>query len=174
MACMLMTIVHPLVWGDLSTLPTSLASSGLGSLSNVTRGERSRAFHHVCFALASFVCHPSVQPPERQSEACFNRARKLLGNPLDTVRFTLSDVPVLALMGFYLIELNRRDAAYMYVSMAIHIAIIHGAFSRQCGEAEKRIYWTLYIMDRWLSVLMGRPPTIADQAIKIACPCDVE
>lgn len=135
---------------------------------------RNLAFHHVCFALAATNRQISFEHPERSTEAYFNRARRLLGNPLDTVRFTLSDVGVLALMGFYLIEMNRRDAAYMYVSMAIHIAMIHGAFSAPCTESQKRTYWTLYTLDRWLSVLMGRPPTIADEAMRIPLPCDVE
>jgi hypothetical protein len=51
-------------------------------------------------------------------------------------------------MGFYLIELNRRDAAYMHVSLAIHIAIIHGAFRSFVDESSKRTFWTLYILDR--------------------------
>jgi hypothetical protein len=57
-------------------------------------------------------------------ESFFARARLLLGNPLDII--TINDVPVLALMSFYLLEMNRRDAAYIYVSIAIHILIVHG------------------------------------------------
>jgi hypothetical protein len=101
------------------------------------------------------------------------RARVLIGNPLDTVLFTPGDVPVLALMAFYLIEVNRRDAAYMYVGLAIRIAVIHGLCNTAVDEASKRSFWTLYILDRWLSVLMGRPPTIADEAIKLPLPSDV-
>ncbi|EUC36087.1 hypothetical protein COCCADRAFT_89204 [Bipolaris zeicola 26-R-13] len=131
------------------------------------------SFYHVCFALATSIGHPLFRKSDQHAgEAYFKRARKLLGNPLDTVRFTLSDVPVLTLMGFYLIELNRRDAAYVYVSLAIHIAMIHGAFRSCKDEENKRIFWTLYILDRWLAVLMGRPPTIADEAIRIPLPCD--
>lgn len=78
------------------------------------------AFHHVCFALASSVDHISFRHSEQHtSEAYFKRARVLLGNPLDTVRFTRDDVSVLSLMAFYLIELNRRDAAYMYLGLAV-------------------------------------------------------
>jgi hypothetical protein len=62
------------------------------------------AFYHVCFALATSVGHTAVRHSDQHTgEAYFKRARKLIGNPLDTVRFTLGDVPVLALMGFYLI-----------------------------------------------------------------------
>ena len=161
-------------WGDMSNLPVSMARSA--SLSTMTTDDTHRylAFYHVCFALASSIGHTRFRHSEQHAgEVYFKRARQLLGNPLDTVRYTLSDVPVLALMGFYLIELNRRDAAYMYVSLAVHIAIIHGAFKRCDDEASKRIFWNLYILDRWLSELMGRPPTIENEAIKLALPCDV-
>ncbi|KAJ5065384.1 hypothetical protein J3E72DRAFT_236009 [Bipolaris maydis] len=160
-------------WGDLNNPPTHAASSV--SLTSMTTDDTHRylAFYHVCFALAVSIGHPLFRKSDQHAgEAYFKRARKLLGNPLDTVRFTLSDVPVLTLMGFYLIELNRRDAAYVYVSLAVHIAMIHGAFRSCKDEQNKRIFWTLYILDRWLAVLMGRPPTIADEAIRIPLPCD--
>ena len=160
-------------WGDLTNLPIPPANSA--SLTAMTTNDTSRhlAFHHVCFALASSINPVSFRHSDKHSgEAYFERARKLLGNPLDTVRFTLSDVPVLTLMGFYLIELNRRDAAYMYVSLAVHIAIIHGAFRSCRDEANKRAFWTLYVMERWLSVLMGRPSTLADEAIRLALPVE--
>jgi hypothetical protein len=54
------------------------------------------------------------------------------------------------------------------------IAVIHGAFRSCVDEASTRTMWTLYILDRWLSVLMGRPPTIADEAIKLPLPSDVK
>lgn len=159
-------------WGDLSKLPTSAAPS----MSAVTTEDTHRrlAFYHVCFALATSVDHAAFHRSDQHAGgAFFKRARKLLGNPLDTVRFTLDDVPVLTLMGFYLIELNRRDSAYVYVSLAIHIAIIHGAFRSCNDEASKRTFWTLYVLDRWLSVLMGRPPTLLDEAIRLPLPSDV-
>ncbi|KAI0575899.1 Fungal specific transcription factor domain-containing protein [Pyrenophora tritici-repentis] len=166
-------------WGDLSNSPAPVTSSV--SLSTMTSAEdsfRYLAFYHVSFALATSLGQSDLRRSDQHAgEAYFNRARKLLGNPLDIVRFTLSDVSVLALMGFYLIELNRRDAAYVHVrpvkvSLAIHIAIMHGAFTACHDEASKRTFWTLYIMDRWLSVLMGRPPTIPDEAMRLPLPCD--
>ncbi|CAA9961106.1 fungal specific transcription factor domain-containing protein [Pyrenophora teres f. maculata] len=105
-------------WGDLSNSPAPTTSSV--SLSTVTSAEdsfRYLAFYHVAFALATCLGQSDFRRSDQHAgEAYFNRARKLLGNPLDIVRFTLSDVSVLALMGFYLIELNRRDAAYVHVS----------------------------------------------------------
>lgn len=157
-------------WGDLSKLP---ARAGPPSIMGLTTDDHRRhlAFYHVCFALSVSIGHTSLQLSEHQyGDAFFKRARMLLGNPLDTVRFTLSDVPALSLMGYYLIEVNRRDAAYMYVSLAVHIAIIHGSFMHSADEASKRTFWTLYIMDRWISMLMGRPPVIPDEAIRLPLP----
>jgi len=68
-----------------------------------------QAFYHVCFALATAIGHSS---DPQMGEACFKRARELIGNPMETVNFNLADVPALTLMAFYLIEVNRRDAAY--------------------------------------------------------------
>ena len=60
----------------------------------------------------------------------------------------------------------------VYVSLAAHIAIIHGNFRFYRDEASTRNMWTLYILDRWLSVLMGRPPVLADEAITLPRPRD--
>ncbi|KAF2686284.1 hypothetical protein K458DRAFT_210405 [Lentithecium fluviatile CBS 122367] len=160
-------------WGDINNVPAAvtLAPSQFDAINSDSY--RYLAFHHVCFALASQIATPTLQHEEDPGNAYFKRARMLIGNPLDTVRFTLRDVPVLALMGFYLIELNRRDAAYLYVSLAIHIAITHGAFRHYVDEGSKRIFWTLYVLDRWLSCLMGRPPTLIEEAIRLPLPADV-
>lgn len=164
-------------WGDLSSVPVD---PNLGSQTSATSHQevcdkyRHLAFYHTAFAV---TCHANTRAtnmpePANLSQVYFARARKLLGNPLDITSWTISDVAVLALMGFYLIEVNRRDAAYMYVSNAMHISMMHGAHRGWVDERGKRVFWTLYILDRWLSCLMGRPPTISDDAIRLPLPCD--
>ncbi len=158
-------------WGDLEHLPTSSASPNSLERTTMNDSHRHLAFYQACFALSVSIRHSSLQSHDYQSsEAYFKRARMLLGNPMDTVHFTLGDVPALSLMGFYLIEVNRRDAAYMYVSLAVHTAVIHGSFKYAADEVSKRTFWTLYVLDRWISMLMGRPPIIPDEAIRLALP----
>ena len=161
-------------WGDLSSMPEAITLTISQSEAATSDRYRYLAFNHICFALAAQVLNQSLHQGEiHAGDAYFKRARILLGNPLDTVRFTMRDVPVLALMAFYLIEINRRDAAYVYTSLAMHIAVTHGA-ARQCvDEASKRVFWTVYVLDRWLSCLMGRPPTLVDEAIRLPLPMDV-
>jgi hypothetical protein len=81
------------------------------------------AFYHVCFALATSVGHSEFRYSDQHAgEAYFKRARSLIGNPLDTVRFTLSDVPVLALMGFYLMyesSMHKLRMRYTLTSYTI-------------------------------------------------------
>ncbi|KAH0424749.1 fungal specific transcription factor domain-containing protein [Colletotrichum camelliae] len=164
-------------WGDLGSVPVdpNPASFPPGtSRQEMLDKYRHLAFYHTAFAVA---CQANTMPdhmpkPEDLSQILFSRARGLLGNPLDITNWTISDVAVLALMGFYLIEMNRRDAAYMYVSNAMHISMMHGAHRGWVDERGKRVFWTLYILDRWLSCLMGRPPTIMDDAVRVPLPND--
>jgi hypothetical protein len=96
----------------------------------------------------------------------------LLGNPLEIKRRTIGDVASLAMMSFYLVETNRPDAAYMYVTAAMHISIMLGAHRGWVDERGKRVFWSVYCLDRWLSCLTGRPPTITDEAIQLPLPAD--
>ncbi|OHW92286.1 fungal specific transcription factor domain-containing protein [Colletotrichum incanum] len=164
-------------WGDLGSVPIDpnpISFPPETPRQAICHRFRHLAFYHTAFAVAcqATTTAASMPVPRDLSQNYFSRARMLLGNPLDITQYTISDVAVLALMGFYLIEMNRRDAAYMYVSNAMHISIMHGAHRGWVDERGKRVFWTLYILDRWLSCLMGRPPTIMDDAIRLPLPCD--
>lgn len=88
--------------------------------------------------------------PEWESEfgqTFFARARNMIGNPLDVS--VINDANVLALLGLYLLNNNRRDAAYIYVSFAMHILIVHGIHRAwMVDERGKRLFWTVYVLDR--------------------------
>ncbi|EAA31086.2 hypothetical protein GE21DRAFT_8551 [Neurospora crassa] len=104
-------------------------------------------------------------------EAHYAAARMLIGNPLDMTSYTIYNVAVLALMALYLVENNRRDAAYMAISNAMHLSVMHGVHRESSvTEVERRTFWTVYNIDRWLSCLMGRPPAVPHQAITLSLP----
>ncbi|OCT54463.1 fungal specific transcription factor domain-containing protein [Cladophialophora carrionii] len=112
-------------------------------------------------------CAPDWEPGFGQT--FFARARHLVGNPLDAS--IINDATVLALLGFYLLNSNRRDAAYIYISVSMHILIVHGVHRAwMVDERGKRLFWTVYVLDRWLSCLMGRPALVPDEAIKLDLP----
>ncbi|KAI1848846.1 hypothetical protein JX265_001176 [Neoarthrinium moseri] len=137
------------------------------------------ALFYAASAIACQLESPSAQRHSTQhGESFFAEARRLLGNPLDPALCNISGATVLAVMSIYLVEMNRRDTAYIYVTLGMHILTTRGVhrgwIEGEGAEAEccKRVFWTLYVLDRWLSVLMGRPPTLMDEAIKLALPCD--
>jgi len=104
---------------------------------------------NAAFAIAS-QANKSADPSAESTsygDPYFARARSLIGNPLDYI--TIGDAAALGLLAFYLMERNRRDSAYMFVSIAMHIAIMHG-FHRgsMMDETAKRIFWTIYILER--------------------------
>jgi proline utilization trans-activator len=87
-------------------------------------------------------------------------------------------VETLALIGYFMQNLNRRDTAFLYVGtalrMAISLALHHEVSSLQFSEAEKehrrRVWWSVYSLDRILSVKSGNPIMIDDEDIGVRLP----
>jgi hypothetical protein len=42
------------------------------------------------------------------------------------------------------------------------------------SEMSKRLFWTCYIYDRELAIVMGRPPSLSDRFIDVELPLDVD
>ncbi|KFA62937.1 hypothetical protein S40285_04367 [Stachybotrys chlorohalonatus IBT 40285] len=115
----------------------------------------------------------SPKDSPQPSEVFFSRAIRLLSNPLDVSRRAdISDVATLSLLGLYLIQTNRCDAAAMYISTAIRTGVMLGAHRGWVDERGKRTFWTAYVLDRWVSCVLGRPPSIADEAVQLPPPED--
>ncbi|TPX13684.1 uncharacterized protein E0L32_005887 [Thyridium curvatum] len=139
------------------------------------RNMRNIAFFQAALAYASLLHLTTANSKQdgQLGETFFMRAKLLLGNPLDISTYTSTDVAVMAVMGSYLLEVNRRDAGYMYITTALHVALMHGVHRGwSVDEQGKRVFWTIYILDRWISCLMGRPPSILDDAIRLDLPRD--
>ncbi|PTB65547.1 hypothetical protein BBK36DRAFT_1141505 [Trichoderma citrinoviride] len=164
-------------FGELNAVPSQIASPPSASDADMNE-YRHLAFYHAALAnitranTSSQEVQGSASTPSL-SEAYFARAALLVGNPLDITRCcTIGDVATLCLMAAYLIEMNRRDAAYMHVAAAMHICIMLGVHRGLVDERGKRVFWTVYVLDRWLSCLMGRPHIIMDDAIRLQLPAD--
>ncbi|KAJ5621660.1 hypothetical protein N7528_006443 [Penicillium herquei] len=87
-------------------------------------------------------------------------------------------VEVLCYVAYYMQNLNRRDAAFLYIGLALRMAIslgLHQEVSdRDISEADRnrrrRAWWSVYSLDRLLSVKSGNPITIQDEDIDIMWP----
>lgn len=87
-------------------------------------------------------------------------------------------VETLALVGYFMQNLNRRDAAWLYVGMALRMAITLGLHQETSNpnldnaakEHRRRVWWSVYSLDRIQSVKSGNPITIYDEDIGVAVP----
>lgn len=136
-------------------------------------GHREQAFYEAAFALGTVysLTMANSRRDGHLGEAFFVKARSILGDCNDISRFTIRDVPTLALMAMYMTEMNRRDNAYMYLSCAMSICCMFGGLNRMDGdEREIRSVWTMFCLTRDVSCLMGRPPIYPDEAFLLPLP----
>lgn len=98
-------------------------------------------------------------------------------------------VETLALAGYFMQNMNRRDAAFQYIGKALRMAVSLGlhhevsshftsttnpgqvsVFDDATREHRRRIWWSIYSLDRILSVKSGNPITIQDEDIGVNLP----
>ncbi|EJP69514.1 fungal specific transcription factor [Beauveria bassiana ARSEF 2860] len=98
-------------------------------------------------------------------------------------------VEILALAGYFLQNTNKRDAAFQFIGRALRMAISLGlhhevegisassSFTPQevlaedaAKEHRRRTWWSVYSLDRILSVKSGNPITIQDEDIGVWLP----
>ncbi|KAJ5469356.1 hypothetical protein N7539_008974 [Penicillium diatomitis] len=119
-------------------------------------------------ALAFATQQDTIATPESGREY-YARATIFLGRPLEAT--TKRHITCFLLLGCYLFGEHRRDGAYSYIRMAGHLAVTYGFHQSQAtGEGQKRLFWTIYALDRSLSGLLGRPPMMNDEDISVALP----
>lgn len=87
-------------------------------------------------------------------------------------------VETLALVGFFMQNLNRRDAASLYIGSALRMAITLGlhqeptvaGIDEEAKEHRRRVWWSVYSLDRIHCVKSGSPITIHDEDIGVELP----
>jgi hypothetical protein len=90
--------------------------------------------------------------------------------------FVLDDVRVLFLTSLALFEMNLKSAAWTWLGKALRSAQdldLHlevGLRSRVEADMRRRVWWAAYILDRTLSLDLGRPFLIDDADCDVALP----
>ncbi|OJJ40046.1 hypothetical protein ASPWEDRAFT_33383 [Aspergillus wentii DTO 134E9] len=87
-------------------------------------------------------------------------------------------VEVLCYVAYYMQNLNRRDAAFLYIGLALRMAISLGLHQEVSDpdisdidrDRRRRAWWSVYSLDRILSVKSGNPITIQDEDIGTTWP----
>ncbi|KAH8777662.1 fungal-specific transcription factor [Diaporthe sp. PMI_573] len=87
-------------------------------------------------------------------------------------------VEALALVGLFMQNLNRRDASSLYIGSALRMAITLGLHQEptlagidgESNEHRRRVWWSVYSLDRIHSAKSGNPITIQDEDIGVELP----
>ncbi|KAK8129853.1 fungal-specific transcription factor domain-containing protein [Apiospora kogelbergensis] len=90
--------------------------------------------------------------------------------------FSLDNVRTALLTSLVLNELNLKSAAWsglgtavkMAQDMSLHLEV--GAPSRLEADMRRRVWWSIYILDRTMSLEMGRPSLIHDTDCDVTLP----
>lgn len=87
-------------------------------------------------------------------------------------------VETLALAGFFMQNLNRLDASSLYIGSALRMAITLGLHQEptlanvdtEAKEHRRRVWWSVYSLDRIVCAKSGNPITIQDEDIGVELP----
>lgn len=143
------------------------------SLSEQPSGQNPRAwaFYEAAFALGTVYSLTAANSRRdgHLGEMSYAQSSKLV----DLAHHTrsMADVPTLALMAMYMMEMNRRDNAYFLLSEAMTVCSAFGGMNgSSTDERTRRVIWTLFCLTRDASCLMGRPLMYADEAFQLPYP----
>ncbi|KAH8885848.1 hypothetical protein GQ53DRAFT_728435 [Thozetella sp. PMI_491] len=94
---------------------------------------------------------------------------------------SLESVQAFLLLGVYTLPLDTPGLSYTYLGVAIKMAIQNG-MHRKCSEVSldehalevrKRIWWTVYTLEKRICILHGRPLSISSSDIDVELPTDM-
>ncbi|KAL4948001.1 hypothetical protein BDW69DRAFT_102889 [Aspergillus filifer] len=108
----------------------------------------------------------------------FTRALQLLPDSTHLARDPVIATEILCCMALYLQSLDFRNSAHNYIGQAMRIALAQGMHTdmpvQHLGEALvqrcRKIWWTIYVLDRQMTSLMGLPQLIQDNQIHPQLP----
>ncbi|KAG9569191.1 hypothetical protein KCU71_g4041, partial [Aureobasidium melanogenum] len=94
----------------------------------------------------------------------------------------IETIEILCCATLYLHSLDFRSPAYQLIGQALRIALEHGMHTNMESQHVpqplvqrcRKIWWTVYVLDRQLSSLMGVPSSIRDEDISAELPLYLE
>lgn len=103
----------------------------------------------------------------------FARALRLLPDVTSLCSSPITSTELLCSIALYLQCLDHRTSAHIYIGQAMRVAISHGLHwdvqAQDVGENSvhrcRRIWWTVYALDRRLSAICGSPNSLRDEDI---------
>ncbi|EXJ81855.1 hypothetical protein A1O1_07920 [Capronia coronata CBS 617.96] len=115
---------------------------------------------------------PSTPP----GSAWFQRAMSIMPDSVRLLREPTLAIQVLCLVTLFLMSIDMKEAAYGYIGQAARICLVEGlhqdtprqVMGDKLANRHRDLWWTVYILDRRLSSMIGTPCSIQD--VDITCP----
>ncbi|KAF6803098.1 C6 zinc finger domain protein [Colletotrichum sojae] len=144
----------------------------------------------VCLALAVFALGShwtSLAKPDDMSDSSlpedvdpsrifYNQARILMADLTD--RPSLRSVQAAYVLGVYLMPASAISASYVYMGLALRKALAIGlhlepddpTLSEDEKETRRRLWWSIYSLERTVTIKLNRPRSIAQDIITARLP----
>ncbi|OJD37982.1 c6 transcription factor [Diplodia corticola] len=139
----------------------------------------------VVLSIATLYCLSQIKDPEleirRESEMYYREAQSLLSK--ETGPATLESVQARFALVHYLLSTARSNQAWFTFGTTVQLAMALGLHRRRSlgdraesliiRECQRRLFWSMYTTDRYMSVMFGRPRWIQDDDISQEYPLSV-
>ncbi|KAH6877259.1 fungal-specific transcription factor domain-containing protein [Thelonectria olida] len=108
----------------------------------------------------------------------YQQACKLVSDVITIA--SLESVQACLLLGIYTLPLDTSGLSYIYLNLAVKLAIQNGMHRKQpdkgldpaVRETRIRVWWTAYTTERRVSIFHGRPVSVGNSDIDVDMPVD--
>ncbi|KAH7157361.1 fungal-specific transcription factor domain-containing protein [Dactylonectria estremocensis] len=155
-------------WGDFNALGDTFKNA-----------TDTASLYVICAIGSYYTSFPGRDPSSNhQHEAYFQRAMTLAAST--KAHRSIHHVSLLLLQCFYFLAICKTDSCWTTLGQAVRIAQSIGLHVESSSskprsatdlERRRRIWYSIYVLDRLLSLQLGRPTAIHDDDCSVPLPC---
>ncbi|KAG4440570.1 hypothetical protein IFR05_003937 [Cadophora sp. M221] len=132
----------------------------------------------LVFAFGSSILAREAGKSGPAGTAFLARAVEALPDPHRLRQDPIVSIEILCLLALFMQAIDMRRAAYDYIGQALHICLTQGLnrrfdaqrITKQEFDHRSKLWWTVYVIERKLSSLVGVPPALHDEDIALSMP----
>ncbi|KAJ5825947.1 hypothetical protein N7474_003085 [Penicillium riverlandense] len=132
----------------------------------------------LILAFGKGFVQPKIQGKKPPGIGYFVKALQLLPEPNALCRDPMVSTEILCCIALYYQCLDCRSSAHNYIGQAMRMAMAQGMHTRMpveylgehVVERCRKIWWTVYILDREMTSLMGLPQSFCDRYVQAPLP----
>ncbi|KAM5521582.1 hypothetical protein FOXYSP1_15473 [Fusarium oxysporum f. sp. phaseoli] len=160
-------------------IPQSTFMAVWGGFENFIKSDNSPTILDVICAIGSYyTSFPGRDPDSRTRHERYFQHAMILTARIGRHR-SIQYISLLLAQSFYLLAVSKTDSCWATLGQAVRIAQSIGLHvespmseSQRTTELERkrRLWYSIYVLDRLLSLQLGRPPAVHDEDCSVALP----